>query len=44
MTAGVIGANIGGGMFILFGVPVVLALLVVAAVKSWSMVRARRRR
>ena len=41
MTAGVIGANIGGGMFILFGVPVVLALLAVAAVKSWWMLRHR---
>ena len=33
LTAGVIGANIGGGMVILFGGPFVLALVVAAA---WS--------
>ena len=35
MTAAVIGANIGGGLMILFGTPVVLALLIVSAI--WSI-------
>ena len=29
VTAGVVGANIGGGLFLLFGAPVVLALVIV---------------
>lgn len=32
MSAGVYGANIGGGMFMMFGIPVVIALLAYAAV------------
>jgi hypothetical protein len=32
MTAGVIGANIGAGIIIMFGTPLVLGLLVSAAV------------
>jgi hypothetical protein len=43
LTAGVIGANIGAGLVILFGGPVVLALLLWAAVRSVYLVRSRRR-
>ncbi|MDQ4068043.1 MAG: hypothetical protein M3203_00960 [Actinomycetota bacterium] len=35
VTAGGIGANIGGGMFLIIGVPVVVVLLVAAAANAW---------
>lgn len=41
ITAGVIGANIGGGLVILFGVPIVLALIGWAGVRAGSLTRRR---
>jgi hypothetical protein len=38
MTAGVIGANIGAGLVVLFGSPLVAALLVWAAARSTYLV------
>ncbi|MDQ3570584.1 MAG: hypothetical protein M3396_08185 [Actinomycetota bacterium] len=35
MTAGVIGANIGAGLTVLFGTPVVIALIILACVSAW---------
>lgn len=35
MTAAVIGANIGAGILVLFGSPVILALLILAGVSAW---------
>lgn len=40
LTDGVIGANIGVGLLILFGGPAVLALLVFAAIRSLALARA----
>jgi hypothetical protein len=40
MTAGGIGANIGAGLFVLFGLPAVLGLVVAATANAW---RERRR-
>ncbi|WP_248832513.1 hypothetical protein [Frankia sp. Mgl5] len=36
-TAGVIGANIGFGLVVLFGVPLVVVLLVLAAARGWAL-------
>ena len=41
LTAGVIGANIGGGLVLLFGTPLVVALLGVAAFVSIAARRGR---
>lgn len=35
MTAAVIGANIGAGILVLFGSPVILGLLILAGVSAW---------
>ncbi|HEV2069935.1 MAG TPA: hypothetical protein VGR26_09090 [Acidimicrobiales bacterium] len=35
MTAAVIGANIGASLLVLFGSPVILALLILAGVSAW---------
>jgi hypothetical protein len=43
-TAGVIGANIGYGLVVLFGGPVVVVLLVVAAARAWALRAEARRR
>ncbi|MDT3438961.1 MULTISPECIES: hypothetical protein [unclassified Pseudofrankia] len=43
-TAGVIGANIGFGLVIFFGVPLVAMLLVVAAAREWALRAEARRR
>lgn len=40
LTDGVIGANIGAGMMVLFGGPTILALLVFAAIRSLDLARA----
>jgi hypothetical protein len=40
MTAGGIGANIGAGLFVLFGLPAVLGLVMAATANAW---RERRR-
>ncbi|MGN9778229.1 hypothetical protein ACTMS0_21055 [Micromonospora sp. H33] len=37
LTAGVIGANIGAGLIVLTGGPVLVVLLVVAAVAAWRL-------
>ena len=39
VTAGGIGANIGGGLAILFGVPFVAVLVIAAAVNAWVELR-----
>ncbi|ADP79347.1 hypothetical protein [Pseudofrankia inefficax] len=36
-TAGVIGANIGYGLVVFFGVPLVAALILVAAARAWAL-------
>ncbi|SQD94235.1 conserved membrane hypothetical protein [Parafrankia sp. Ea1.12] len=36
-TAGVIGANIGFGLVVFFGVPLVVVLLVLAAAREWAL-------
>lgn len=43
-TAPVVGANIGGGILVLFGLPIVPALLVVAGATAYSMRYDRRPR
>lgn len=35
MTAAVMGANIGAGMIVLFGTPVVIALIAFATISAW---------
>lgn len=42
MTAGAIGANIGAGLVVLFGSPLVAALLVWAVARSIYLVHRRR--
>lgn len=44
ITAGGIGANIGGGLTLLFGLPFVAVLLIVAAVNALALRRRARRR
>ncbi|TDC35953.1 hypothetical protein E1211_15025 [Micromonospora sp. 15K316] len=39
MTAGGIGANIGAGLIVIFGGPILVALLSTAAVVSWRVKR-----
>ena len=39
MTAGVIGANIGAGLFLLFGLPFCVCLLVLSCIISFKTVR-----
>ena len=41
VTAGVIGANIGGGLFMLLGLPFVAVLLIAAAANAWTEIRRR---
>ncbi len=43
LTAGVIGANIGGGLFVLFGLPIAGAWVVAAGANAWSVCRRRPR-
>ena len=43
ITAGGIGANVGGGLTLLFGLPVVAVLLIVAAVNTLALRRRRGR-
>jgi hypothetical protein len=42
ITAGVVGANIGGGLLLVSGVPIVVTLIGVAIVVAWSLRRQRR--
>jgi hypothetical protein len=42
ITAGVVGANIGGGLLLVSGVPIVVTLIGVAVVVAWSLRRQRR--
>ena len=39
LTDGVIGANIGAGMMILFGGPIILSLQVFVVIRSWAKAR-----
>jgi uncharacterized membrane protein len=43
VTDGVIGANIGGGLVLVFGTPFVLIMLIAALVTAWWLVVRRRR-